>query len=102
MSPSNLSKYVTATLAAVACAFVVSGVRAGELTPGATEANSWYAPCHPALDRGACAKMGLGAVEVSTAGSAILVQSDPVAAPCHPSFDHGACIRSKQASATRS
>lgn len=96
MFPRDLSKYATATLAAIACGFVVSGVRAGEMddTQGVEASTAYFqpfsAPCHPSIDRGACIKrlhyeaQALRSDATTVAPVYVAIDQDPVSAPCHP------------------
>lgn len=104
MSPRDFTKCTTATLAVAGCLFVASGVRADDQRE-ATESTalyvSWYAPCHPALDRGVCASHSQPAaksVSGSFAEQKVAIDQDFASEPCHPSRDRGACTRTNQVS----
>ena len=96
MFPRDLSKYATATLAAVACVFVVSGVRAGGMddAQGVVASSAYFepfsAPCHPSIDSGACIKRlhheaeALSSDATTVAPQYVAIDRDPVSVPCHP------------------
>jgi len=105
MSPKTFAKCATATMAAAACMFVMSSVRAGELDDAehvAAVSKAFYmpfsAPCHPSFDRGAC----LGSARVAWKSDTITiaqvqaVPSDAASAPCHPAAYRGACLKHGQ------
>jgi hypothetical protein len=102
MFSKDTAKFATAALAAAACVFVMSSVRAAgwnDDQPGAT--TYFYpvsAPCHPSIDRGACLKQakrgaGGGAGDAMTLAQNGAAGSDPVSAPCHPALYQGACLK---------
>lgn len=95
MSPRDFTRYAATTLAAAACVFALSSVRAVELNdgqPGAAVAiaysNPFSLPCHPSIDHGACLKHSQptaeGKVGVAQPVS-VAMEQEPFSADCHPS-----------------
>jgi hypothetical protein len=94
MYRKDLTKYATAALAAAACVFVMSGVRAADWNDNPASiaySNPASLPCHPSLDRGACLKHPERAD--FNAGVTTVAQNMATESPCHPAVDGGACLK---------